>query len=113
MEKCIQSRLIQTEYTARIGEYKPLFGHDSVTIRLDCIQSGPTSAPSPPGPVLHPETVIVPVSTRLDRKNHSGGFCGRRPSGMTDSTLTDPDTGERRLETVSYTHLTLPTTSQV
>ena len=39
VEKCIQSRLIQTEYTARIGEYKTLFGHSSVTIRLDCIQS--------------------------------------------------------------------------
>ena len=40
VEKCIQSQLIQTEYTAEIGEYKPLFGHSSVTIRLDCIQSG-------------------------------------------------------------------------
>ena len=38
VEKCIQSQLIQTEYTARIGEYKAVFGHDSVTIRLGCIQ---------------------------------------------------------------------------
>ena len=68
MEKCIQSQLIQTEYTARIGEYKALFGHNFVTIWLDCIQFHLTSAPSPPGLVLHPETVIVPVSTRLDRK---------------------------------------------
>ena len=44
VEKCIQSRLIQTEYTAEIGEYKPLFGHSSVTIRLDCIQFGPPTA---------------------------------------------------------------------
>ena len=39
VEKCIQFRLIQTEYTARIGEYKTLFGHNFATIRLDCIQS--------------------------------------------------------------------------
>ena len=39
MEKCIQSQLIQTEYTARIGEYKAAFVYDSVTIRLGCIQS--------------------------------------------------------------------------
>ena len=49
-------------------EYKLLFGHNSVTIRLDCIQFHPETAPSPPRPVLHPETVILPVSTRLDRK---------------------------------------------
>ena len=40
VEKCIQSQLIQTEHTARIGEYKPLFGHNSVTIEPVCIQSG-------------------------------------------------------------------------
>ena len=68
VEKCIQSQLIQTEHTARIGEYKPLFGHDSVTIEPACIQSGPETAPSPPGPVLHPETVTLPVLTCLDRK---------------------------------------------
>jgi hypothetical protein len=68
VEKCIQSQLIQTEYTARIGEYKILFGHNSVTIRLDCIQFGLETAPSPSEPVLHPETVIPPVPTRLDRK---------------------------------------------
>ena len=39
VEKCIQSQLIQTEYTARIGEYKAAFVYDSVTIRLGCIQS--------------------------------------------------------------------------
>ena len=38
VEKCIQLQLIQTEYTARIGEYKPLFGHSSVTIGPVCIQ---------------------------------------------------------------------------
>jgi hypothetical protein len=30
---------MQTEYTARIGEYKALFGHNSVTIGPACIQS--------------------------------------------------------------------------
>ena len=39
VEKCIQFQLIQTEYTARIGEYKAAFVYDSVTIRLGCIQS--------------------------------------------------------------------------
>ena len=38
VEKCIQSQLIQTEYTVRISEYKILFGHNPVTIRLGCIQ---------------------------------------------------------------------------
>ena len=41
VEKCIQSQLIQTEYTARIGEYKTLFGHTSVTIGPACIRSDP------------------------------------------------------------------------
>ena len=40
VEKCIQSQLIQTEHTARIGEYKTLFGHNPVTIGPACIQSG-------------------------------------------------------------------------
>ena len=71
VEKCIQSRLIQTEYTARIGEYKTLFGHNPVTIGPACIQSGPETASSPPGPVLHPETVILPVLTHPDRKSHN------------------------------------------
>ena len=38
VEKCIQSQLIQTEYTACIAEYKAAFVYDLVTIRLDCIQ---------------------------------------------------------------------------
>ena len=46
VEKCIQLQLIQTEYTARIGEYKNLFGHDSVTIGPACIQS---DSPAPDG----------------------------------------------------------------
>ena len=46
MEKCIQFQLIQTEYTARIGEYKTLFGHNPVTIGPACIQSGPAGAHS-------------------------------------------------------------------
>ena len=44
VEKCIQSRLIQTEYTAKISEYKALFGYSSITIRLGCIQFA-----APPG----------------------------------------------------------------
>ena len=68
VEKCIQSQLIQTEYTARIGEYRPLFGHNPVTIGPACIQSGPKTAPLSPGLVLHPKTVILSVPNRLDRK---------------------------------------------
>ena len=68
VEKCIQSQLIQTEYTVRIGEYKILFGHDSVTFHPTCIQSGPKTAPSSPGLVLHPKTVILSVLNCLDRK---------------------------------------------
>ena len=37
VEKCIQSQLIQTEYTACISEYKPLFGHNPVTIGPACM----------------------------------------------------------------------------
>ena len=44
VEKCIQSQLIQTEYTARIGEYKAAFVYDSVTIGPACIQSGSLGA---------------------------------------------------------------------
>ena len=46
VKKCIQSQLIQTEYTACIGEYKPLFGHSSVTIGPVCIQP---DSPAPDG----------------------------------------------------------------
>jgi len=49
VEKCIQLQLIQTEYTARIGEYKILFGYNLVTIRLGCIQSD-SSAPDTAAP---------------------------------------------------------------
>ena len=68
VEKCIQLQLIQTEYTVRIGEYEAAFVYDSVTIRLGCIQSGPKTAPSSPGLVLHPKTVILSVLNCLDRK---------------------------------------------
>ena len=39
VEKCIQFQLIQTGYTACIGEYKAAFVYDSVTIGPACIQS--------------------------------------------------------------------------
>ena len=68
VEKCIQSQLIQTEYTVRIGEYEATFVYDLVTFHPTCIQSGPKTAPSSPGLVLHPKTMILSVLNRLDRK---------------------------------------------
>ncbi|WP_270294950.1 hypothetical protein, partial [Bifidobacterium adolescentis] len=52
VEKCIQFQLIQTEYTARIGEYKTLFGHNPVTIGPACIQSDSLGA-STTAPARH------------------------------------------------------------
>ena len=68
VEKCIQFQLIQTEYTAKISEYKTAFHHDLVTIGPVCIQTGLETAPSLPKSVLHPETVIIPFSWCPDRK---------------------------------------------
>lgn len=45
--------------------------------------------------------MIIPVSTRFNRNNHSGGFCGRRPPGMNDSTLTDADFEPAALDMLS------------
>ena len=68
MEKCIQSQLIQTEYTARIGEYKATFHHDSVTIEPVCIQPD-SSAPDGADPNRnHPRKPLLPVSGRNDER---------------------------------------------
>ena len=72
MEKCIQLRLIQTEYTACIAEYKTLFGHSSVTIGPVCIQS---DSPAPDGTGFnrnYPRKPLSPVGGKNARTARQG-----------------------------------------